>query len=70
MLWKDSNLQKYEKKNALELTHEHLWIKKNGSKITDSWEIIHIHKRHNCARQEKVVKESAISRKFEIVFLI
>ena len=44
-------------KKILELKCWPLWIRKDGSKITDPWEIVDDHKLHNCAkgRKEKVV---------------
>ena len=35
-----------EKKRALELEYQHLWIREDGSKITDPWEIVYDHKDH------------------------
>ena len=58
-----SVIQTYEeKKKALELAYQHLWIKKDGSKITDPWKIVHDHKHYACdkCRKEKLVKEFAI----------
>ena len=60
---KDCSLKKYEnEKKGLKLTHQHFWIRKDGSKITDPWEIVYDHKRYNCTkyRKEKTVKESVI----------
>ena len=60
---KECNLEMYEdKKKTLELTYQHLWIRKDGSKVTDPWEIVDDHKRHNCTKckKEKAVKEFAI----------
>ena len=46
------------REKTLEFTYHHLWIRKYGSKITDLWQILDDHKRHNCAKckKEKVVK--------------
>ena len=51
-----------EKRRALESTYQHLWIWKDGSKITDPWEVVDDHKRHTCnkCRKVKSVKEFAI----------
>ena len=38
---------------TLELRNQHLWIRKDGSKIPNPWEIIDKHKRHNCAKCRK-----------------
>ena len=57
------NSKKYEeKKKALELAYQHLWIREDGSKITDPWEIADDHKHHTCdkCRKEKSVKEFVI----------
>ena len=57
------NSKKYEeKKRALESTYQHLWIREDGSKITDPWEIVDDHKRHTYdeCRKEKSMKEFAI----------
>ena len=44
---RECNLKKYEeKKRALELEYQHLWIREDGSKITDPWEIVYDHKDH------------------------
>ena len=54
------NLKKSEeKRRALESTHQHLWIREDGSKITDLWDIVDDHKDHACdkCRKEKSVKE-------------
>ena len=53
---RECNLKKYqEKKRALELEYQHLWIREDGSKITDPWEIVDDHKNHTCdvCRKEK-----------------
>ena len=53
---RECNLKKYqEKKRALELEYQHLWIREDGSKITDPWEIVDDHKDHTCDvyRKEK-----------------
>ena len=51
-----------EKRKALELTYQHLWIGEDGSKITDPWEVVDDHKRHTCnkCKKEKSVKEFVI----------
>ena len=44
---RECNLKKIEeKRRALELTHQHLWIREDGNKITDPWEIVDDHKDH------------------------
>ena len=51
----------------MESTCQRLWIRENGSKITDQLEIVDDHKRHTCdkCRKEKSVKEFMIcSSKF------
>ena len=51
---KDCSLKKYEnEKKGLKLTHQHFWIRKDGSKITDSWEIVYDYKRYNCTKYRK-----------------
>ena len=60
---RECSLKKYEeKKKALELEYQHLWIREDGSKITDPWEIVDDHKDHTCdkCRKEKSVKEFVI----------
>ena len=60
---KECNSKKYEeKKNALELAYQHLWIREDGSRITDPWEIVDDHKDHTCdkCRTEKSVREFVI----------
>ena len=60
---RECNLKKIEeKRRALELTHQHLWIREDGNKITDPWEIVDDHKDHTCdkCRKEKSVKEFVI----------
>ena len=51
-----------EKRKALELTYQHLWIGEDGSKITDPLEVVDDHKRHTCnkCKKEKSVKEFVI----------
>ena len=51
-----------EKKKALELEYQHLWIRKDCTKITDPWEIVDDHNDRTCdkCRKEKSVKEFAI----------
>ena len=51
-----------KKTKALELAYQHLWIREDGSKITDPWEIVDDHKDHACGkcRKEKSVKEFVI----------
>ena len=46
----------------MESTYKHLWIRKDGSKITDPWEIVDDHKDHTCdkCRKEKSVKEFVV----------
>ena len=50
------------KKKTLGLKYQHLWIRKDGSKTTNPWEIVDDLKRHNCAKcyNEKAVKEFVI----------
>ena len=45
----------------MELKYQHFWTKKDGSKITDPWEIVYGHK-HNYVkcRKTKVVREFVI----------
>ena len=46
----------------MESTYQHLWIREDGSKITDPWEVVDDHKRHTgdkCGK-EKSVKEFVI----------
>ena len=47
-----------EKSKILESTYQHLWIREDGSKITDLWEVVDDHK---CHTYEKCGKE--ISKK-------
>ena len=49
-----------EKRRALESTNQHLWIREDGSKITDPWE--RVDEDHTCDkyRKEKSVKEFVI----------
>ena len=57
------NLEKAKIINKIfELKCWHLCIRKDGSQITDPWEIVDDHKLHNCAkcRKEKVVWEIVI----------
>ena len=51
-----------EKRRALELEYQHLWIREDGTKVTDPWEIVDDHKDHTCnaCRKEKSVKEFVI----------
>ena len=51
-----------EKKKALELAYQHLWIREDVSKITDPWEIVDDHKDHTCdkCRKGKSVREFVI----------
>ena len=51
-----------EKRRSLELAYQHLWIREDGSKITDPWEIVDDHKDHTCdkCRKEKSVREFVI----------
>ena len=60
---RECNSKKYEeKKKALELEYQHLWIREDGSKITDQWEVDDDHKDHTCdiCTKEKSVKEFVI----------
>ena len=60
---RECNSKKSEgKRKALESTYQHLWIREDGSKITDPWEVVDDHKRHTCdkCRKEKSVKEFVI----------
>ena len=53
------NSKKYEeKKKVLELGHEYLSIRRDGSKITDPWEIVDDRKHHAFDKRgkEKSVK--------------
>ena len=62
-LCRECNSKKSEEKGrALELEYQHLWIREDGSKITDPWEIVDDHKDHTCdiCRKEKSVKEFVI----------
>ena len=44
---RECNSKKWTKKRkALESTYQHLWIREDGSKITDPWEVVDDHKRH------------------------
>ena len=59
--FRDCNFKKSEeKRRTLESTYQHLWIRKDGSKITDPWEIVD--EDHTCdkCRKEKSVKEFVI----------
>ena len=54
------NLKKSEeKRRALELIYQHLWIREGGRKIRDPWEVVDDQKDHTCdkCRKEKLVKE-------------
>ena len=60
---RECNLKKSEeKRRALESTYQQLWIREDGSKITDPQEIVDDHKDHTCdkCRKEKLVKEFVI----------
>ena len=60
---RECSLKKYEeKKKALELEYQHLWIREDGSKITDPWEIVDDHKDHTCdvCTKEQSMKEFVI----------
>ena len=48
-----------EERKALESTYQHLWIREDGSKVTDHLGVVDDHKRHTCdkCRKEKSVKE-------------
>ena len=49
-----SNSKKYEeKKKALELAYQHLWIREDGSKIADPWDIVDDHKDHNAGKKNQ-----------------
>ena len=41
------------KKKALELTYQHLWIRKDGSKIIDSREVLEDYKCRKCIKSRK-----------------
>ena len=59
----ECNLKNSEqKRRALESTYQHLWIREDGSKITDMWEVVEDLKRHTCdkRRKEKSVKEFVV----------
>ena len=46
---RECNLKKYEaKRRALESTYQYVWIREDGSMITDLWEIVDDHKDHTC----------------------
>ena len=46
---KGCNLGMYaNKKEAFDLQHQHLSIRKNDSKITHLWKVVYVYKRHNC----------------------
>ena len=52
---RDCNSTKSEEKsNVLESTYQHLWIRKDGSKITDPWEVVDDHKHYTCNKCGKV----------------
>ena len=59
---RECNSKKYEEKKVLELQYQHLWIREDGSKITDPLEILDDHRDHTChiCRKEKSVKEFVI----------
>ena len=60
---RECNSKKYEEKTrALESTYQHLWIREDGSKIADPWEIVDDRKRHTCdkCRKQNSVKEFVI----------
>ena len=46
----------------MESTYQHLWIREDGSKIADPWEIVDDRKRHTCdkCRKQNSVKEFVI----------
>ena len=49
-----SNSKKYEeKKKALELAYQHLWVREDGSKIADPWDIVDDHKDHTCEKMQE-----------------
>ena len=50
------------KKKALELTYQHLLIRKDGSKIADPWEIVDDQNCHSCGK----CKKAKVVRKFVI----
>ena len=51
-----------EKRRVLNLEYQHLWIREDGSKITNPWGILDDHKDHTCnvCRKEKSVREFVI----------
>ena len=60
---KGCNLGMYaNKKEAFDLQHQHLSIRKNDSKITHLWKVVYDYKRHNCiyCRKEKAAREFVI----------
>ena len=60
---RECNLKKSEeKRRALGSTYQHMWIREDGSKITDPWGIVDDHKDHTCdkCRKEKSMKEFVI----------
>ena len=62
-LFKKRNLKMYSnRKRALKLTYQHLWTRKDCSKLSDQCEIVDNHEHNNCAkcRKEKVVLLFAI----------
>ena len=60
---RECNSKKYEeKRKALVSAYQYLWIREDGSKITDPWEVADDHMHHTCDkyRKEKSVKEFVI----------
>ena len=55
---RECNSKKYEaEKKALESTYKHLWIREDGSKITDPWEIVDDLKHDTCYKSRKKASE-------------
>ena len=46
-----------KKRKVLESTYQYLWIREDGSKITDPWEVIDDQRRHICDKGEKKKSE-------------
>ena len=53
-LCRECNLKKpEEKRRALESTYQHLWIREDGGKITDPWEIVDNHMNRTCEKKNQ-----------------
>ena len=60
---KECNKNKSDvKKNVLKLKYKHIWERKDGTMITDPWEIVDDHKIHTCKTcyLDKSVREFVI----------